>query len=51
MCDGKVEFKQCVEFRLGFKIQMECENCKPRYILSCQNIGRSYEIKRKEIIN
>ena len=42
--DGEVEFKQCVKFGLSFKIQVECENCEPRYILSCQKIGISYEI-------
>ena len=35
VCDGEVDFKQCVKFRLGFKLQVECENCEPRYILSC----------------
>ena len=38
VCDGKVEFKQCVKFGLGFKIHVECENCEPRYILSCQKL-------------
>ena len=49
MCDGKVQFKQCVKFGLGFKIQVDCGNCEPRYILSCQKIGRSYKINRRLI--
>lgn len=49
VCNGKVDFKQCVKFGLGFKIQVECENCMPREILSCRKIGRSYEINRKFI--
>lgn len=49
ICNGKVDFKQCVKFGLGFKIVVECEKCQPRYILSCQKIGKSYEINRRFI--
>jgi len=49
VCNGKVEFKQCAKFGLGFKIAVECENCLPRYIQSCHKIGRSYEINRRFI--
>ena len=49
VCNGKVDFKQCVKFGLGFKISVECENCKPRYISSCQTIGKSYKINRRFI--
>lgn len=36
LCNGKVDFKQCSKFGLGFKIVVQCERCEPRYILSCQ---------------
>lgn len=49
ICNGKVDFKQCVKFGLGFKILVECEKCQPRYILSSQKIGKSYEINRRFI--
>ncbi|CAG5100711.1 Protein of unknown function, partial [Cotesia congregata] len=46
-CNGKVQFKQCSKFGLGFKIVVECERCDPKYILSCQKIGRMYELNRR----
>nr|XP_012143883.1 PREDICTED: uncharacterized protein LOC105662864 [Megachile rotundata] len=49
VCNGKVNFKQCVKFGLGFKIVVECEKCQPRYILSCAKIGKSYEVNRRFI--
>lgn len=49
LCNGKVDFKQCSKFGLGFKIVVECERCQPKYILSCQQIGRMYELNRRFI--
>lgn len=49
VCDGKVEFKQCAKIGLGFKIMVDCEKCKPRYILSSQKIDLMYEISRRFI--
>lgn len=49
LCNGKVDFKQCSKFGLGFKIMVECERCDPKYILSCQKIGRMYELNRRFI--
>ncbi|XP_044575161.1 uncharacterized protein LOC123258969 [Cotesia glomerata] len=49
LCNGKVQFKQCSKFGLGYKIVVECERCDPKYILSCQKIGRMYELNRRFI--
>lgn len=49
LCNGKVDFKQCSKFGLGFKIVVACERCDPKYILSCQQIGRMYELNRRFI--
>lgn len=49
ICNGKVDFKQCMKYGLGFKIFVECEKCQPRYILSCHKIGNAYEINRRFI--
>ncbi|XP_063986122.1 uncharacterized protein LOC135167084 isoform X2 [Diachasmimorpha longicaudata] len=48
-CNGKIDFKQCSIFGLGFKLVVQCERCKPKYILSCQQIGRMYELNRRFI--
>ncbi|KAI4480615.1 hypothetical protein M0804_010168 [Polistes exclamans] len=42
VCNGKVEFKQCSIFDLGYKIMVKCEQCEPRYILLCQQTGKMY---------
>jgi len=50
VCGGKVEFKQCSKAGLGFKIMVECENCAPRYISSCERIGHAFIINRRFIL-
>lgn len=47
---GKVEFKQCSKAGLGFKINVECENCDPKYISSCEKIGQAFLINRRFIL-
>lgn len=49
LCNGKVDFKQCSKYGLEFKIMVECERCEPKYILSCQQIGKMYELNRRFI--
>lgn len=49
LCNGKLNFQQCSKFGLGFKIVVACERCDPKYILSCKQIGKSYELNRRFI--
>lgn len=49
LCNGKLDFKQCSNFGLGFKIVVACERCDPKYILSCKQIRKMYELNRRFI--
>ncbi|KYN28331.1 hypothetical protein ALC57_02256, partial [Trachymyrmex cornetzi] len=46
-CGGNVKFHTESTRRLGFKVVIICDKCRPTDISSCPNIGLSYEINRR----
>lgn len=48
-CGKDLSFKCCKKEGLGFEIQLKCDSCSPRYVPSCEKIGRSYEINSRFI--
>ena len=48
-CDGNLTFSESSIRGLGFKLVINCNNCEPRYIISCLLIKNDYEVNRRII--